>query len=185
MPFLIDRAAQEIATTRWGLPVCLHVPIAAVDEAAIKTYVGDIERVLTMRTHRKAFLVKIKEPAPIDPQLPIWDLPTSSIFHKPMQVWVHIESERYRQTYRKAFPVEAIKGKILSHAMNRETAYHKGFDYVRITPASQAANSSSSYSEQWAKQLQAKPSQRLANQKQTGFRAPRTMRFLLRHLQRA
>lgn len=169
MPFLIDQAAQQIATTRWGLPVCLHVPIVAVDEAAIRTYVGDIDQVLTPRSHRKAFLVTAKEPPPIDAQLPIWDLPASSIFHQRMQVWVHIGSNSYRAAYRKAFPDEAIKGKIISHAMNRETAYHKGFDYVRITPTSQAANSSSSYSEQWAKQLQAKPSQRLANQKQVGF----------------
>jgi hypothetical protein len=40
MPFLIDKAAREIALTQWVLPDCLHVPIAAVDEAAITAYIG-------------------------------------------------------------------------------------------------------------------------------------------------
>jgi hypothetical protein len=169
MPFQIDPVAQQIAITRYVLPPCLHVPIAAVDEAAIETYVGTIEKTLTRRTHRKALLVRAREPPPIDARLPIWDFPASEIFHRRLQVWVHIESERYRPAYRKAFPNEAIEGKIISHTMNRETAYHKGFDYVRITPTSGAANTSSSMSEQWAKQLQAKPSRRLANQNQVGF----------------
>ena len=40
MPFLIDKAAREIALTQWALPDCLHVPIAAVDEVAIIAYIG-------------------------------------------------------------------------------------------------------------------------------------------------
>jgi hypothetical protein len=60
MSFLVDHAAREIALTRWALPESLHVPIAAVDETAIKTYIGDIERVLADGSPRKAFVVKIK-----------------------------------------------------------------------------------------------------------------------------
>ena len=33
--------------------------------------------------------------------------------------------------------------------MNRRAAAQKGFDYVRLTPASRGANSSSGYSERW------------------------------------
>jgi hypothetical protein len=35
---MIDEVAREIAVRRYGLADCLHVPIAAVDEAAISTY---------------------------------------------------------------------------------------------------------------------------------------------------
>lgn len=60
-----------MALTRWALPECLHVPIAAVHEAAIQTYIGEIERVLTDGFPRNAFVVKIKEPPPVDLRLPI------------------------------------------------------------------------------------------------------------------
>ncbi|MGR4932544.1 hypothetical protein ACIPUD_37980 [Bradyrhizobium sp. CAR08] len=35
--------------------------------------------------------------------------------------------------------------------MNRDTAAYKGFDFVRITPASGVANLSSAFTKQWAK----------------------------------
>ena len=66
-----------------------------------------------------------------------------------MQVWVHVRYTRYRRAYRRAFPTEDITGKVLSHAMNRRVAVLKGFQYVRITPVSRAANSSSGFSENW------------------------------------
>src|ERR1700712_1350456 len=59
----------------------------------------------------------------------------------------------YRPAYKRAFPDENIDGLILSHAMNRVTAVHKGFDFVRLTPVSGIANVSSAFSEQWAKAL--------------------------------
>jgi len=34
--------------------------------------------------------------------------------------------------------------------MNRRLAAFKGFEFVRLTPASRAANSSSAFSEEWA-----------------------------------
>jgi hypothetical protein len=109
MPFLTDNAAREVALTRWALPECLHFPIAAVDEAAITTYVGEIEQVLTDGSPRRALLVRAKEPPKIDTQFPIWELPTSGILHERRQVWVHIGFTRYRRAYRKAFPDEAIR----------------------------------------------------------------------------
>src|SRR2546423_1895140 len=106
MSFLIDHAAREIALRRWALPDCLHVPIATVDESAIRTYVGEIERVLADGSPRKAFLVKIKEAPLPDLRLPIWHLEASRVFHSPCQVWVHIGLTRYRNAYRKAFAAE-------------------------------------------------------------------------------
>lgn len=151
MQLLFDQAAREIATGRWALPECLHVPIAAVDEDAIRAYVGDTEPI--GRPPYRAFLVTVPEHAGIDPLLPISDHPNASIFHARRQVWVHIAFNRYRPAYRKALPLENIDGQILSHAMNRRTAALKGFDFVRITPTSRANNSSSGFSENWAVEL--------------------------------
>jgi hypothetical protein len=153
MALLIDETAKGIALTRWALPECLHVPIAAMDEDAIRNYVGDVERVVSGRGLRKALLVTVPERAPIDPLLPISEHPNVGIFHARRQVWVHVAYKPYRRAYKRAFPHENIDGRILSHAMNRDTAVHKGFDFVRLTPVSGIANVSSAFSEQWAKAL--------------------------------
>jgi hypothetical protein len=150
---LIDETAKGIALTRWALPECLHVPIAAVDEDAIRNYVGDVERVVSGRGLRRALLVTVPERAPIDPLIPISDHPKAGIFHARQQVWVHVAYKPYRHAYKRAFPDENINGLILSHAMNRVTAVHKGFDFVRLTPVSGVSNVSSGFSEQWAKAL--------------------------------
>lgn len=169
MPFLLDNAARDIALTRSVLPECLHVPIAAVDEAAIATYIGEIEQVLADGSPRKAFLVRTKEPPPIDTQLPIWEIPTSKVLHERRQVWVHIGFTRYRRAYRKAFPDDAIDGKVLSHALNRRIAPLMGFSYVRITPNSRGCNSSSGFSEQWGVALHGMPEQVAANRRRGAF----------------
>lgn len=158
MQLLIDEAAKEVATRRWALPECLHVPIAAVDEDAIRAYVGHTEPL--GRPPYRAFLVTVPEHAGIDTLLPISDHPYASILHARRQVWVHIAFNRYRPAYRKALPHENIDGQILSHAMNRRTAALKGFDFVRITPTSRANNSSSSFSENWAVELHASERQK-------------------------
>jgi hypothetical protein len=117
----------------------------------------------------KAFLVKAKQAPPIDPQLPIWELPSSNVFFQRRQVWVHSAFGGYRKAYKKAFPEENIDGKILSHAMNRRTAALKGFAYVRITPTSRGCNSSSAFSESWAVTLHSSPKQMEANRRRGAF----------------
>jgi hypothetical protein len=169
MSFLIDNAAREVALRQWALPDCLHVPIAAVDEAAITTYVGEIEKVLADGSPRKALLVRTKEPPLIDKQLPIWEIPGSKILHERRQVWVHIGFTRYRRAYRAAFQDHEIQDKVLSHALNRRTAALMGFAYVRITPNSRGCNSSSAFSEQWGVTLHATPEQAAANRRRGAF----------------
>lgn len=153
MALLVDETAKAIARTRWALPECLHVPIAAVNEDAIRHYVGNVEKVVSGRGQRKAFLVTVPEPVPIDPLLPISEHPNAGVFCARRQVWVHVAYKPYRVAYKRALPNEDIDGLILSHAMNRVTAAHKGFDFVRLTPVSGVANVSSAFSEQWAKEL--------------------------------
>jgi hypothetical protein len=43
----VDERARDLAITRYALPLCLHIAVAARDEAAILRFVGRIERVLT------------------------------------------------------------------------------------------------------------------------------------------
>lgn len=149
MPKDIDYAAKKIALRKWALPECLHVPIAAVDESAITKYIGNVERVLSKGPLNKALLVSIDAAPPRDLRLSIWENPNSTILFSPLQVWVNVSYKRYRAAYKSAFPNEDIEGKVLSHAMNRRTANLKGFQFVRLTPVSRAANSSSAFSEQW------------------------------------
>lgn len=163
MDFLIDNAAREIATTRWALPECLHIPIAAVDEYAIARYIGDIVGVLANGTPSRALLVQAKKPPRLNRQLPIWELQASDILHRSLQVWVHTAYGRYRHAYRKAFPNEDIGGKVLSHAMNRRVAALKDFQYVRLTPTTRGSNSSSAFSENWGVALHSTKEQRERN----------------------
>ena len=162
---MIDEIAQDRALNRHGIPLCLHVPIAAVDEAAIATYVGEIKAVLSGGSRRTAFLVDAYPPEPPDPRYPIWDEPGSAMLHQPAQVWVHVGYTRYRAAYRRAFPEAELDEMVLSHAMNRRIAALKGFGFVRITPTSRGANSSSAFAEGWGKALHAEPYQMDANRR--------------------
>lgn len=145
----IDEVAREIALRKWVLPECLHAPIAAVDEDAIQTYVGEIDRVLSRASTRRAFLVRIKTPPTIETDLPICHHPNVGTIHSPFQVWVHVAYTRYRAAYRAAFPDQALDRKVLSHCINRRMAALQGFEFVRIVPVSRSANSGSGFSENW------------------------------------
>ena len=57
---LVDGAAREVALRHSALPECLHIPTAAVDEAAITNYIGDIEQVLAWGSPCKALLVRTR-----------------------------------------------------------------------------------------------------------------------------
>jgi hypothetical protein len=157
MTFKIDQIARDIGLRRHVLPEGLHVPIAALNEEAITTYIGRIVQILSKNTPNKAFLVRIKEPPPVDDRLPIWEMEGAVVLHRQMQVWVHVAYTGYRKAYQKAFPTEDIVGKVLSHTMNRRIAVLKEFQYVRITPVSRGSNSSSGFSENWGVALHGAP----------------------------
>lgn len=168
MSFLIDHAAKRIALN-YGLPECLHVPVGAVDEAAIKSYIGDIEDVLAEGSPPRALLVKMKPPPLIDIDIPIWKYEASRTFHQPRQVWVHIAFTRYRNAYKRAFPDEPIDNKVLSHLVNRRIAALKGLSYVRLTPTSRGCNSSSILAENWGVGLWSKAEEITSYQKRGAF----------------
>jgi predicted GIY-YIG superfamily endonuclease len=145
----IDYAAKDIVVRRFVLPACLHVPIAAEDEVAIAKYIGEITTILVTGMPNKAFVVMIDPPHPPDNCLPIWKVPESAVLFEKMQVWVHVGFNGYRRAYKKARPAEDISNRVLSHCMNRRHADLKGFQYVRIVPATRSTNSSSAFSEEW------------------------------------
>jgi len=146
---MLDLVASERAR-RYGIPHSLRVPIAAVDEPAIEKFVGHVVRTLSGNGRRHALLVETHAPPPADLTLPIWANPASAILHQSLQVWVHRDYGSYRAAYRRAFPDADLHGLVLSHAMNRRLAAIKGFQFVRLTPTSRGANSSSAFSEEWA-----------------------------------
>ncbi|MDO9489194.1 MAG: hypothetical protein Q7J32_12525 [Sphingomonadaceae bacterium] len=145
----IDEIARERAISRYGLDPCLHVPIAAVDEHALTTYVGTILSTLSGRGARKAFLIEAHDAPAIDPSFPICHHAAAAILRQPLQAWVHVAFGSYRAAYRRGFPDQPLGDAVLSHAMNRRVAALKGFDFVRVTPTSRRANSSSAFSERW------------------------------------
>lgn len=149
--------------------MCLHVPIAARDEAAIESYVGPIVAALSRGPRRRALLVSAFPPLPAEACYPIFEHPHAAVLHRPLQVWVHIGFTRYREAYRRAFPEEPLGDAVLSHAMNRQIAALKGFDFVRITPTSRGADSSSGFAEGWEKVLHADPYQAEANRRRGTF----------------
>ena len=146
MPRKRDEVAYFQATRRSGLPECVHVPVAAVDEQAIIDHIGDVREVLSPG---KALLVAVDPPPPRDLRLPIWRLPTSEVLFESTQVWVSPSYTRYRPAYIKAKGPESVAGLVLSHVVNRRHATLRGYGYVRVVPISRQANSSSVFSEQW------------------------------------
>ncbi len=137
-----DHQAGITASRSFGLPPCLHVPIGARDRAAIESFIGSIERVLTPGDPAKALLVSAYDPAPLDDRLPIWRLPASSVFHAVQQIWVHVDYRKYRRAYCDVFG-SLSRDEVIDHVMNRRVAGIKGMQYVRVVPISRAANSSS------------------------------------------
>lgn len=146
----IDEFARRMAIERFALPTCLHIPVAARDEAAIRTHVGRVVDVITRGDPNNALLVEV-EPPERNLKLPIWQIPSSEELHSRRQLWVHMDFRGYRAAYSAAFPENAIGDRVLDHVMNRRVARLKGFNYLRIVPISRAANSSSGgLSEKWA-----------------------------------
>jgi hypothetical protein len=147
----VDDLARELALTKFGLPLSLHVPIAARDATAIERFVGQIERVLLGSPEKGALLVRAYERSAYDPQLAIWQQPGAAVLRQESQVWVHVDERQYRKAYVTAFPADDITQLVLDHVMNRRVARLKSFSYLRIVPITRSANSSSGgLCEKWA-----------------------------------
>ena len=142
---------KEIVVKKYALPPCLHIPIAATDEDAVRRYIGDVTRVLVPGNPNQALLVRPHAPKARNEKLPIWKLSSAEVLHHPKQVWVHVDLSGYRRAYINGFPEEDLKDLVLDHVLNRRVASLKGFQFLRFVPISRGANSSSGgLSEKWA-----------------------------------
>lgn len=160
----VDEYAEKMAMERFGFPPCLHVPIAARDEATIQAYVGIVCKVISPGTPSRALLVEIAQQPKINTKLPIWSLPEAAVLHFPQQLWVHVYYSDYRVAYTKAFPKQDVKDLVVDHVMNRRVARLKGFFYLRVVPISRQANSSSGgLSEKWAVEYHSSAQMRAQN----------------------
>lgn len=134
-----------------GLSPCLRVPIAARDLTAIEEHVGAVVREIPDALGSPGYLVSAGMLAEADRRLPVWELQNSSIFYSEMQLWVHVDSRRYRKLFLDALPSIDIAEKDIDHITNRHVARLKGFHYLRVVAISRAANrSSGAISEKWA-----------------------------------
>lgn len=159
-----DDFAREVAETKFGLPWCLHIPIAARDEASIYSHVGSLIHVVVPGTPSKAVLVQTEAPERMDSTLPIWQEPGASNLFRSPQLWVHVDFLAYRRAYAKAFPIEDIRGLDVDHVLNRHVAKVKDFLYVRLVAISKAANrSSGGLSEKWAVEYHSSETMRKKN----------------------
>jgi hypothetical protein len=158
---LVDEFARSQASQRFGLPLCLHIPIAARDELAVRTYVGDVTEVIVPGTPSKALLVNAVMLSEINPRIPIWNLPEATVLRRTQQLWVHVDYRGYRAAFARAFPNENIRGDVIDHVMNRRVARLKDFMYLRVVSISREANSSSGgLSEKWAVEYYGSPEMR-------------------------
>lgn len=150
MPREFDQAAVAMPFMA-GLSPCLRVPVAARNADALLAHVGDIVGETRNRSGVQAYLVSVTSIVEPDRRLPVWNLPSASIFHAALQVWVHVDSRRYRGLFANSLPEINIVGKDIDHVTNRHVARLKGFEYVRLVPISPPANrSSGAISEKWA-----------------------------------
>ena len=160
---IIDQFARVMAITKYALPVSVHIPVAAKEEADIEKYIGRVVEVIAPGVPNRALLVESYY-IPQKDALPIWQLPESAILHHPKQVWVHVDYSGYKNAYLKVFGKLEDSRHVLDHIMNRRVARLKYFSYLRIVPISREANSSSGgLSEKWAVEYHSSPEMRKAN----------------------
>lgn len=157
----VDTNATMIATTRYGLPRCLHIPIAARDVSCIERYIGKAAPIFAGDKSQRAVRVELVGPEEMDETLVVWDMPGATVLHLTTQVWVHVDYRAYRRAYAAVFPEEDISSMVIDHVRNRRVARVMGFQYVRLVPVTRGVNTSSGgLSEKWEVEHQSKPSTR-------------------------
>jgi hypothetical protein len=104
----IDEIARDLAITRYGLAECMHVPIGAVDEKVISTYVGEVQKVLSGGSARTALLVLARPPPERDARFPIWDVDGCDILHRQLQVWVDVATPAIDEPIARPFQPKSL-----------------------------------------------------------------------------
>ncbi|HEY0381502.1 MAG TPA: hypothetical protein VGC72_04835 [Candidatus Elarobacter sp.] len=134
----------------FGLPPCLHIPIAARSAEAIGEYVGAVTNRIIARDGRiNALCVQ-----PYDrgtarhPGVNLWRETRADFYeaqlHPSQQVWVHVDFRRYRAAYFRFGLPQVTEGYVLDHIHNRQATRLRGYlhPYLRLCVVSRAVNTS-------------------------------------------
>ena len=144
------------ASDPFGLPPCLHLPIAADSLEAIAKFVGQVMEVKTDRKDAdwvSALCVKSYDyGVPRHPLVKLWQRPDGDRMYKRLhpeyQVWVDVDYGGYRDAYklfRQEFGMASLPaGFFLDHVQNREAIRLRGYThrYLRLCPVSRCVNTS-------------------------------------------
>lgn len=133
----------------FGLPPCLHVPIASANLAALEQYVGRIAQRVVAGDGRVNAVLVIPHDYPVrkTPGVKLWQQPQAAAFeqrlHPARQVWVHVDFDGYRDAWRK-LGLPDPGHCFLDHVQNREAIRLRGYShpYVRLCPVSRRVNTS-------------------------------------------
>ena len=133
----------------FGLPPCLHVPIAAADRTAIENFVGTVEKVRESRKGEvTAMLVRPDvRGRPAHGLAPLWNDPRGDWFAQRLfpdyQVWVHVDYPRYRPAYVKFGMPPLLDDQVLDHVQNRKALRLRwcSHPFLRLCPVSRSVNS--------------------------------------------
>jgi len=136
----------------------MWIPIAAKDEAAIKTYVGNVADSIVSETGAdkgrvNALLVQTRKNPNVPKIARMWKdrrvLKFSEILYPDYQVWVHVDYHSYRDAYegfrkRKGVNLKSSAGLFLDHIQNRKAIRGRGLShpYLRLCPVSSDVNTS-------------------------------------------
>jgi hypothetical protein len=141
----IDPSAQK-----FGLSDALLLPIAALDDGALRTYVG-IPSPVPRRSCRDVLLVKPYPP--LQEENPGWDAEFRLEYRKLVllpQVWVHPDYDAYREAYdvarRESAPdLRDCEELFLDHVMNRDHARQLGYGWLRLCPVPPEVNTNAGH----------------------------------------
>jgi len=134
----------------FGLPSCLHIPIAAASIASIREFVGNVIQIMTNRDGRiNALAIAPYDRATIKHRgVKLWRHPRSRYFlerlHPSRQVWVHVDYASYREAYVNLGMPPITPGYLLDHVQNREAIRLREYShpYLRLCPVSRRVNTS-------------------------------------------
>lgn len=137
----------------FGLPPCLHVPIAAAEVADIETFVGAVE-VARKDSQGRVAALRVKpyrhgKPAAGTARLwrePQADEHAERLFPE-FQLWVHVDYTRYRDAWHKLGMPPLAVGQVLDHVQNRKALRLRwcSHPWLRLCPVSRATNSNSGH----------------------------------------
>jgi hypothetical protein len=144
-----EKVKRDPSSLTFGLPDCLHVPIAASGTAAIEAYVGPIIQREIGRDDRVNALLVQGPPREncTGTCAPLWRQADAARFEERLypaqQVWVHVDFHGYRKAWLK-FGLPLAANQVLDHIQNRKAMRLRGSSqpYLRLCPISNCVNTS-------------------------------------------